>query len=525
MKFILPVIFLLTLSSCELFRPSPQVASVPMIYFDFKGDCKSKGIEDFKTFGNQNLSYIPGIKDSCLNLSITSPYRKPVIIRTKGDVMLDQQPYLAVIVWVKMAKNDLETYGIIGNKSIDVENEKGWIISSTLEGSWQLDICDGIQSWNYKATPSRQRINDNRWHQIGFSIDKTTNMAKTYFDGKMMGIINLDNLSSFEADYHLHIGCNPGSTDYSMDTFNGMIDETGIWVKNLSEEEFRDSYLYFKNEKLPEQEYAEEEFKVLTWNIWNGGRQLGRTAGVQQIVNVIKSSGADIISLQEDFGSGEFISDQLNYHFYRCSNNLSLLSRFPIKNTHHIYKPLNSGNAEIMITPEESVMFCPIWLSHNPNIKGLLVNTSANTDTILDIEKNSRGNEIKFILSELKKFNSIQNTKAIILAGDYNSGSHVDWTEDNINNKYNKAIPFPTSILMEENQFIDAYRKIYPDIYTNLGNTYSPLFREGYNDRIDYVYYKGNSIEAINASVIDSTSSFFPSDHAALLVTFKRTKN
>ncbi len=522
MKSILYVIFLMTLCSCELFRPSPKVASVPMIYFDFRGDCKSKGIENFKTFGNQNLSYIPGIKDSCLNLSISSQYRKPVIIKTKGDIMLDQQPYLSVIVWVKMAKDDFESYGIIGNKSIDAKNENGWIISSTNQGSWKLDISDGVQNWTYKATPSRQRINDNHWHQIGFSIDKTDNVAKTYFDGQMVGIINLHNLIVAEADYHLHIGCNPGSKDYSMDTFNGMIDETGIWLKQLNDDDFKDTYLYFKKEKLPQTEYAEETFKVLTWNIWNGGKQLGKTVGKQKIVNVIRKSGADIVTLQEDFGSGEYISDELNYNFYRCSNNLSLLTRFPIKRTHNIYKPLNSGNAEIMLSPEESVMVCPIWLSYSPNIRGLLVNTESNIDTIINIEENSRASELKFILSELKKFNSLSNENSIILAGDYNSGSHKDWTKNNINNKYKKAIPFPTSMLMEENHYTDAYREIFPNIESESGTTYSPIFKEGYKDRIDYIYYKGKNIEAIDASIIDSTSSFFPSDHAALLVTFQR---
>ncbi len=522
MKSILYVICILILCSCELFHPSPKVASVPMIYFNFKGNCKSNGIEDFKTFGNQNLSYIPGIKDSCLNLSLSSPYRKPVIIKTKGDIMLDQQPYLSVIIWVKMAKEDTECYGIIGNKGIDDKNEKGWIISSTNQGSWKLEISDGIQSWIYKATPSRQKINDNQWHQIGFSIDRTNNMAKTYFDGQMVGILNLHNLIPAEADYHLHIGCNPGSKDYSMDTFNGMLDEIGIWLKQLNDEDFKDTYLYFKKEKLPQTDYADENFRVLTWNIWNGGKQLGKTVGLQQIVQVIRKSKADIISLQEDFGSGEYISDELNFNFYRCSNNLSLISRFPIKTTHNIYKPINSGNAEIQLTPEESVMVCPVWLSYAPNIRGLLVNTETNIDTIINIEENSRGSELKFILSELKKFNSLDNENSIILAGDYNSGSHKDWNDSNLSNKYNKSIPFPTSTLMEDNQFIDAFRKIYPDIKVNPGITYSPIFKEGYNDRIDYIYYKGNNIDAINATVIDSTSSFFPSDHAALLVTFQR---
>ncbi len=513
---------IMTFSSCEFFRPSPQMVSVPMIYFTFNGNSQSSGIENFRTFGNQKMSFARGIMDSCLDLSINSYHRKPVIIESRGDVMLDHQSQYAVMVWVKMEADDFETYGIIGNKSIDEPTEKGWIISTTRTGSWKLEISDGNQQWFYQATPSRQKINDGQWHQLGFYIDKSENMAQAYFDGQQVGILNLPNLHRFEADYHIHIGCNPGSMDYSMDTFNGQIDEVGIWSKKLTPQDFKDAYLYIKKEKLPQTEYADETFSVLTWNIWNGGRQMGKTTGLQQVVKVIQQSGADIISLQEEFGSGEYIADQLNYSFYRCSRNLCVISRFPINNTYNIYRDLNAGGAQIMLEEDQSVIVCPIWLSFKPNIKGLLVNPEANRDTILSMEENSRASETRFIISELEKFNSQLPYSALILAGDFNSGSHLDWTPKNMSQKYNKTIPFPSSILMEKDGFVDAYRQIWPNEIEYPGNTYSPIFKEGYNDRIDYIFYKGNKIKAIDAKVINTAPTFFPSDHAAVLVTFKR---
>ncbi len=521
MRLILLVLPLIILSSCDLLKPDPEIASVPIIYLDFNGNSKSSGIENYRSLGNQKLSYKPGLKDSCLNLTITSPFRRPVILETKGDIMIDNQPYISVMVWVKMEKDDYETYGLIGNKNINDSNEKGWIISSTTEGSWKLEISDGNLHWEYQATAQSQKINDGYWHQIGFVVDKNEHVLETYFDGVQRGIVALQDFKNFASDYHLHIGCSPGSQDYSMDSFNGYIDEVGVWTKKLNHQNFKNAYLNIKKQKLTQIQEVDETFKVLTWNIWNGGKQRGKTVGLNQIANIIKDSKADIVAIQEDFGSGEYLADKLGFILYRSSTNLCLLSRFPIKKTYHIYRSLNSGSAEIQLNDEKSVIVCPLWLSYKPNIKGLLVNEAANTDTIIDIETKSRASEAKFILSELHKFNNASNQESIILAGDFNSGSHLDWTVKNAKQKYNKCIAFPVTVLMEQEGYKDSFREVWNDETKYPGNTYSPIFKDNYTDRIDFIFYKGNTIKAIDAIIIDSSPSFFPSDHAAVLVTFK----
>jgi endonuclease/exonuclease/phosphatase family metal-dependent hydrolase len=522
MKYLVFLTLLLISISCNLFNHSPGIPTVPIIYHTFNGHNKSTGIENYRVFGNLKLSYAPGIKDSCLNLSITAYHRKPIILETKGDIMIDHQSDFSVMIWIKMKTKDNENYGIIGNKSLNTTTERGWLISTTNEGSWQLDFSDGSQQWMYRPSPHRQKINDGNWHQIGFMIDKEEKSARTYFDGKHVGIISLEGLQDFESDYNLHIGCNPGSKDYSMDTFNGFIDEVGVWSKKLTDQHFKNSYEYIKREKLSASAKANETFKVLTWNIWNGGKQQGKVVGLDKICSIIQQSNADIVFLQEEFGSGEYIADKLEFIMYRRSNNLCVLSRFPIEKTYNIYRPLNSGAAKITLDKNQQIIACPVWLSFTPNIRGLLMNEEANNDTIITLEKKSRGSEADFIISELSQFNKSLKNDNLILAGDFNSGSHLDWTAKNKANKYHKIIPFPSTIAFESKGFIDAYRKVWKDESLYHGLTYSPLFKEGYMDRIDFVYYKGNRIVPIEAKVIDSSTSFFPSDHGAVLVTFLR---
>ena len=48
--------------------------------------------------------------------------------------------------------------------------------------------------------------------------------------------------------------------------------------------------------------------KVLSWNIWHGGNHLGKN-GPERIINLIKHSNADIITMQEGYGSQKKIAD------------------------------------------------------------------------------------------------------------------------------------------------------------------------------------------------------------------------
>ena len=68
-------------------------------------------------------------------------------------------------------------------------------------------------------------------------------------------------------------------------------------------------------------------FRAMTWNIWHGGREDGDKVGPQRGVEIIKQSKADVIAMQETYGSAEWISEQLGFHFHRRGTHVSIFSR------------------------------------------------------------------------------------------------------------------------------------------------------------------------------------------------------
>lgn len=74
----------------------------------------------------------------------------------------------------------------------------------------------------------------------------------------------------------------------------------------------------------------ETTFRVMSWNILHGGRDDGKEVGPQRVVDVIRDSKADIVTMQETYGSGELIAKELGYHFHPRGTNISIHSRFPV---------------------------------------------------------------------------------------------------------------------------------------------------------------------------------------------------
>ena len=91
----------------------------------------------------------------------------------------------------------------------------------------------------------------------------------------------------------------------------------------------------------------ENDFSVMTWNIWHGGREDGEKVGPQRVIKVIKKSRADIIAMQETYGSGELISEALGFNFLPRGTNVSIMSRFAILECIYVYHALKCVGAII----------------------------------------------------------------------------------------------------------------------------------------------------------------------------------
>lgn len=98
------------------------------------------------------------------------------------------------------------------------------------------------------------------------------------------------------------------------------------------------------------------DLKVLSWNIWHGGREDGKEVGPARIIDVIRDSAADIVAMQETYGSGELIAKALGFHFLPRGTNVSIHSRYPIQEDISVHKEFECVGALIELPNGSTVL-------------------------------------------------------------------------------------------------------------------------------------------------------------------------
>ena len=266
-----------------------------------------------------------------------------------------------------------------------------------------------------------------------------------------------------------------------------------------------------------------ESIKVMTWNIWHGGLHGNKTdnfskdsLNTQNTLKVLKQENPDILFMQETYCCGMDIAKQAGYSYsYRGSTNLSIHSKYPIIDSIEIYKPFNS-HAVIIDVKGQPILCVNIWLHYLPDYFQDIKKLSS--DSLIAGEGISRLKEIKAILNCVDSLESSFNMP-IILGGDFNSGSHLDWVESTKESHYNKVVEWPVSKLMIAQGYTDSFREAHPDPTKTLDGTWGFLSDNIISDRIDFIYYKGDNIKTKYSKIVqdDPIDGFFNSDHRAIL--------
>ncbi len=273
----------------------------------------------------------------------------------------------------------------------------------------------------------------------------------------------------------------------------------------------------------------ESDFSVMTWNIWHGGREDGEEVGPQRVIRVIKNSRSDIIAMQETYGSGELISEALGFNFLPRGTNVSIMSRFPILEDISVYQEFKCVGAIIELPDKTPLAFYSIWLPFDGNIWGVGKREGKSKEELLAACASSASDlEEILTLAKAKLAESNYADAPVIIAGDFNSMSHFDYTEDAID-QYGYVIEWPTSKYITAAGFTDSYREVHPTVNRKIGSTWSPRFPNVQQDRIDFIYYTNDSMKSVESvkyhRPLESHNLLnepvaFPSDHAALVTRF-----
>jgi exonuclease III len=383
------------------------------------------------------------------------------------------------------------------NMGLTLESGKkaGWSIFIQPNGAWGWNIGDGKNRLDYLPT-TKQQINDGDWHEIAISFYFDKKTAWLYFDNKHVAIYSLSELKMTSEMFTQNIEFSSDSTIKIKKKSLGKI------TLNVDE-----NYASTSPDKLT----------VMAWNIWHGARHNGIKKGIDQTIEAIRGSGADLVCMQETYGSGPAISDALGMLFYYRSSNLSVHSKYPIVDTYDAYQPFRFGGVRVKMGTQLLDVFS-LWIHYLPSISKLY--PTAPVKTILEEENKTRGKEIKEILTSLEEIGIDGKDVPLIIGGDFNSPSHLDWGEDmrRFHNEY--VIKWPVSSSMIDAGFTDSFREMAPNPEYSRGNTWSPRFHESLQQRIDYQYYIGY-IECVNSYVKGYTDSEWPSDHASVVSEYR----
>ena len=261
---------------------------------------------------------------------------------------------------------------------------------------------------------------------------------------------------------------------------------------------------------------AVTQLKVMSFNIWvNGGLSLSNC------IEVIRSSGADIVGLQEcNAATAETIATTLGFHVQPDSDN-SIVSRHPILAN----IPSSGGRgATILIGAGQRVHFFNCHLTAFPYGPYDLKNGRSQT-FVVNQEHTTRMPALTNLLAAMSPF--LAGNEPCFLTGDFNAPSHFDYT----------SFPWPTSVACVDAGLGDSYTELhtgnrkYPGMFTynEPGITWTPKTAQepnGVFDRIDFVHYSlGDGITPGISIELDERNSInpWPSDHRAVLTTFTLT--
>jgi len=322
-----------------------------------------------------------------------------------------------------------------------------------------------------------------------------------------------------------------------------------------------------------------DTFKVLQFNIWQEGTVV--PGGYEGIISQILASGADFVTFSEvrNYKDSRFCdrvvnslkdSGQVFYSFY--SYDSGILSRYPIIDSTTIYPCIDdhgsayralidmNGKEVALFTTHLDFLNCTYY-----DIKGYSGSSWKRRPPMTDIDsilanntQSLRDDGMKAILDKAETDRAAG--RIIIIGGDFNEPSHLDWVEStkDLYDRQGLIIPWTVSKMLTDKGYVDTYRELYPDPLTHPGITY-PADCPGVDikkltwapesderERIDFIYYaphkgldltdvviwgpqgsiKNNQrIKEDSQDLIESGPGIWPTDHKAVLATFKLKKD
>jgi endonuclease/exonuclease/phosphatase family metal-dependent hydrolase len=293
---------------------------------------------------------------------------------------------------------------------------------------------------------------------------------------------------------------------------------------------------------LPATADEANELAVMSFNTWHQWGQV--RDGFAKAKAAIVESGAAVVGLQESSPQvAEKMAAELGWHHAKGgTGSVQILSRHPI-----VQSILGAGigsdrmlGARLRIggSPEREVLLFNLHLDYRFYGPYAARTDDATEATVLEENgRSERLRQVEAILNSIRTDLARADQTPVIVTGDFNVPSHLDWTETVRDQHAGLTVIWPETKRFEDAGLRDTFRIVHPDPREHPGTTWSPIHQEGEpQDRIDFILCKGSSLRVLSSRTfttqVETTTgpwgsdlkgvpdNSWPSDHAAVITVF-----
>ena len=267
------------------------------------------------------------------------------------------------------------------------------------------------------------------------------------------------------------------------------------------------------------------ELRVATFNIEYGGEVIDFDKVVQGALRL----DADVIGIEEAWGNIPRLARAMGWPYY--DPRMQIVSRLPL-----LDPPGGDGTyTYVEVEPGRVVAMGNVHLPSSPYGPRKVVQGETAAEVVA-LEERVRIPALEPAATALADL-AAEGVPAF-LVGDFNSPSHLDWTEEVVGSRRQVLFPvaWPVTMLMQDLGFVDSFREAHPDPVEEPGLTWPagrPKIDDGWNpapdalaDRIDLVFAAG-PVETLDSERMGEKGSAelsvtpYPTDHRGVVSTFR----
>lgn len=284
--------------------------------------------------------------------------------------------------------------------------------------------------------------------------------------------------------------------------------------------------------------------KVLSFNTWYDGARVND--GFEKLAKAISQSGADVACLQESSAATALrMAERLGWHAVEGgSGSVQMVSRHPIEQVITAEKPgsdrLLGARLRLDKPKGAGLMVFNLHLDFRNYGPYAALKAGATPESVL--EENARSERVaqmRGALETMRPFLEQADERPVILTGDFNVPSHLDWTAATAGAHGGVgSVAWPESLLVAKAGLVDSFRACHSDPVLTPGNSWSAIHKgDEPQDRIDFIHFKGSSLRIVDCRLFTTTvettvgawsegaaaavGNSWPSDHSAVLATYE----